>query len=226
MSDAPSKVPVVISAAGVKKAQVDFVAEMFAMMDTPRLFGGLAVPPPTLGVLTLWELSGNQFYFDPYGCGYMELARALWICTQREHARAAVERYVYADDALALDEGARDVITSGGEQLISELPELITYTHTIMWEGFRMRPQDQDVPEPTQFIYDGEKLGGLLAMAAEVNLTPFDILWRTPMTQLGHIAAALDKRAGREGVERPYDHDDVVSRLKAAVETGENLYNG
>lgn len=223
MTDTP-KTPVIIRATEAKKAFVDFPAEMFAMLDTSRVFGGVTVPPPTLGVLTLWELSGNQFYFDPYGCGYMELARAVWICIQREHARSAVERYVYADDALALDVGARDVITSGGEQLITELNELISFVHTTMWEGFRMRPQDQEVPEPSQFIYDGEKLGGLLAMAAEVNLTPFDVLWRTPMTQLGHIAAALDKRAGREGVERPYDHEDVVSRLKAAKEEGTNLW--
>ena len=225
MSDTPEKVPVVISAACVKKAQVDFVAEMFAFLDTRRRFHALELPPPTLGVFALWELADVKFFRDPWGCDYNELGRALWICWVREHAAPAVERYVYADDPEPLDKGAKLVLTAGGEELISQLPEVITYIHTSPWEGFRMIPQEHD-EEPATFLFDGEKLGALCAVGAEANLSPFEILWRTPLTQLGHLIAASAKMAGKEGVERPYDHDDVVSRMKAAVETGENLYNG
>ena len=225
MSDTP-KVPVVLSAAGVKKAKVDFVAEMFAFLDTRRRFHALELPPPTLGVFALWELADVKFFRDPWGCDYNELGRALWICWTREHAASAVERYVYADDPEPLDKGAKLVLTAGGEELISQLPELITYIHTSPWEGFRMIPSEGTEEDPTQFLFDGAKLGMLCAMGADAGLSPDEILWKTPLTQLGHLAAAIAKRAGKEGIERPYDHEDVVSRMKAAVNTGENLYNG
>ena len=226
MSDAPSTVPVVISAAGVKKAQVDFVAEMFAFLDTRRKFGDLELLPPTLGVFALWELADVKFFHDPWGCSFSELGRALWICQERQNAAQAVERLVYADDAAAIDRGAEQVLTAGGEELLRELPELITYIHTAPWEGFRMIPSEGTEEEPTQFLFDGAKLGMLCAMGAEAGASPNQILWEMPLTQLGHFVAAIAKRAGKEGIERPYDHEDVVSRMKAAVNTGDNLYNG
>ena len=125
-----------------------------------------------------------------------------------------------------IDKGAKLVLTAGGEELISQLPEVVTYIHTSPWEGFRMIPSEGTEEDPTQFLFDGAKLGMLCAMGADAGLSPYEILWKTPLTQLGHLAAAIAKRAGKEGIERPYDHEDVVSRMKAAVNTGENLYNG
>ena len=78
-----------------------------------------------------------------------------------------------------------------------------------------MIPPGQE-DEPSPFIFDGEKMGSLCAMGAEAGLSPFETLWRTPMTRLGHLAAALAKRAGTKGIERPYDEEDIIRLLKAA----------
>lgn len=206
---------VAIEAGQCRKAEIDYVAEMFSFLGTSRRFQSLDILPPTLGVFALWELTDCQFFRDPWGCEFNELARAVWICCKREQAAPAVERLVYHDDSRLLDEGADLVKRSGGEGLILDLPELITFLHTSPWEGFRMIPPGQE-DEPSPFIFDGEKMGSLCAMGAEAELTPFETLWRTPMTRLGHLAAALAKRAGTKGIERPYDEEDIIRLLKAA----------
>lgn len=226
MSDTTSKVPVIIRAESCRKCNVDYVAEMFAFLNVRRTFGRVALPPPTLGVFALWELADCQFFRDPWGCSFNELGRALWICKERQNAAQAVERLVYADDTAAIDRGAEQVLITGGEDLVNNLPELITYIHTSPWEGFRMIPTEGNEEEPAQFLFDGAKLGMLCAMGAEAGASPFQILWEISLTQLGHFAAAIGKRTGTEGIERPYDHEDVVSRMKAAVNTKDNLYNG
>ena len=217
MSDFPGVTA--IEAGEVRKADVDYVGEMFAFLNIHRRFQALELPAPTLGVFALWELIDSRFFRDPWGCEFNELSRALWICWTREHAAPAVERFVYADDPTALDKGAELVKTAGGEELISQLPEVINFLHTTPWEGFRMIPPGEE-GEPSPFIFDGEKLGSLCAMGAEAGLTPFEVLWRTPMTQLGHLAAAIAKRAGVKGIERPYDEEDILRLLEAAKNKG------
>ena len=206
---------VAVEAAQCRKADIDYVAEMISFLGIERRFHSIVLAPPTLGVFALWELVDSQFFRDPWGCEFNELARAVWICKEREHAAHAVERFVYLDDPCLLDEGADQIIRSGGEELISNLAELVTFLHSSPWEGFRMIPPGQE-DEPSPFIFDGEKLGNLCAMAAEAGLSPFETLWRTPMTQLGHLAAAIAKRAGTKGVERPYDESDIIRLLEAA----------
>lgn len=222
MPDVPDS-PVIISAAECRKADIDYVAEIFASLDTPRRFGDLILPPPTLGVFALWELCDCQFFRSPDTCDVRELGRALWICRDRENARPAVEAYVYRDDDVELDRGALDVLRAGGDGLISDLAEVIMYCHTIPWEGFRMIPKAED-EDPTPFLFDGERLGLLCSIGAEAGLSAHEVLWRTPFTRLGHLAAAQAKKAGVEGVERPYDHEDVVEKLNAARTNGTNLW--
>ena len=207
---------IAVEAAACRKAQIDYIAEMFSFLEIPRCIGPIKLPPPTLGVFALWELVDCQFFRDPWGCPFNELARAIWICNKREHAAPAVARVVYADDAAMLDAGAQFIIRSGGEELIHDLAEIITFLHTSPWEGFRMIPPGEEEDDPSPFIFDGAKLGSLCAMGAEAGLTPFDTLWRTPLTQLGHLAAALVKRSGTKGVERPYDEEDIIRLLEAA----------
>ena len=207
---------VIVAARQVKRERVDYPLEMLACLDAPLTFGNLTVPPPTLGVFMLWELSSNRFFPDPEGCAFEELGRALWIACNRRRAVPAVERFVYYDQAGPLDRGAQEVLSAGGEELIDNLPRLRSNLHRLPWNGLRMIPDSGDDLAPCPFLFDGEKIGLLASMAATLGIEWQAALWEIPVTLLGLMAAGEARRNRVDGVGRPADAADVKAKLAEA----------
>jgi len=206
---------VIVKASECKREYVDYPLEMFACLDAQLRFGNLMLPPPTLGVFMLWELSSCEFFKHPETCSIEELGRALYIDRARRAAIPAVERYVYADNPRLLDHGARDCLVAGGPDLIDNLPRVRAYLHALPWNGFRMIPEG-DPMDPSPFLFEGFRCGVTAAMAAKFGLPVDRVLWEIPVTLLGLMAAGEAWRQKVDGVGRPYDREDVKRKLAEA----------
>lgn len=213
------KTPVLVPASAIANKPVDFVAEIFSSLDVPFPVGRITLLPPVLGCFALLEMINSEFFRNPLGCSFLELGRALAIFRHRREAAGWVRAFV-DDRPEELDAAARRALRDGGGDLIERRREVISFLLDAPWTGFEMIPGAER--SATQFLFDGVMIGSAALLGGKTGgLPPLAAIWETPLTLLGHLAAANARANGVEGVGRPKDPDDIRRQLKLARERAE-----
>lgn len=210
---------VFVPASAIKNQEVDYVEEMFSALAVPLTVGALEIPPPPVGCFALLELIDSDFYRRGALAGYEETGRALAIFVHRREAAAWVRDWIM-DRPEPLEQASRRCLIAAGEELAVRLAEVVKFLLDAPFTGFAMLPGQSRTATP--FIFDGVALGNLALLGGHYAATPPEkTLWETPLTLLGHLAAANAKAQGTQGVGRPKDPDDIRRQLKLARERAE-----
>lgn len=211
--------PVMMPSSWVKYRKLAVWMEAMQVAGCPLACGYLAIPAPTVGALSLLELSDNQFLRDWSTASVMELARAVAILQKGRTAILPVSLAI-GDQPEQLDGLARDVLRAGGDAIVEHMMEIHQWISDVPWYGFDMIPRggDDQGDGGTSFVFDGAGQIWLIQPGLAAGLGIEAATWEVSVCRLGHLAQVQAKAAGEKGVRRPDDHDDVRKQLQLARE--------
>lgn len=205
------RISVFIPAWYVKNKEVDFPAETLSCLgDGLRLRRGrreLVIPPPSIGVFSLLELAGSEFFRDPAGCSADDVALAA--------ACAVCRETLLPWDRPRLDRLACRLKKRWGRELVEHYPEFVKLMLESPFTGYEMLRNKSDA-EQDPSLFAGPAIARAVTIGAEhAGLSAFESIWRMPLTLAGHLAAAND--AGKLPPRRPKDRADLLFQQREAI---------
>lgn len=193
--------------------------EEMQVAGLPLAAGRLYLPPPTLGIFPLLELSSNAFFRDPRSANIADAARAVALLRWGREAVRAVSALI-EDRPDELDTLARDILRADGAALVEHYDNIARWICEVPFYGFEMIPKGKDRAEEA-FLFGGPPQAAVLASARDFGYGPDEALWDVPLCRLGHLSAAQAVKNEVKGVARPDDHADIRLQLKLARERAE-----
>ena len=207
----------------IKDAKIDRPGEFSAAVGLPLVIGGVNVPPVTYGVWALLEMMDCDLVHPRKQSTGWGCAVAFYVAVNGPQAAPLVMRAVANGSHLDPDlRDNPDPLTIAAFELadraqldgdkVAQLEDWLYLGFT----GFAMMPNKGNAAE---WWFGVETLAGLVAaLGAELNATPDELAWHTPLTLIGHVAAQKAKQNGAPGVARPKDPEDIALQLKLAKE--------
>jgi hypothetical protein len=212
-----------VPSAYIKDKEVNYEGEIFAILGEGCRVESFHFRPPSLGVWALWEILDSPVIHGDENATSGDWLRLLWINDVRKDAVSKIAKWcgngrptAYVDgDWCELDEAVIrwassqpfDILSDEG--FLVDVAEQVALSHT----GYETIPATGE--SSGQYLFAGEAFGSMIGQ----SLAHSDaLIWETPMTLHGHVAARRAKANGEKGVGRPKDPEDIKLQLKLANE--------
>jgi hypothetical protein len=128
---------------------------------------------------------------------------------------------VAGHDLAAFPDLARAAVSflaAHADAVSADYPALVRWCISVPFYGFDMLPKD-GAGAPKECWFDGAFMGSVLAPAAKILATPYEmILWDTPLCVVWHALAQQAAAFGVKGVERPPDTAVLRRMMREAAE--------
>lgn len=194
--------------------------ELRAAMGLPYRFGGLEVPPPSIGTLCLLEVAGCRAFIDCDPDDFPGVMRMLYICCKREtcaeevfnyrqrHELDQAKPFDFNDSSTwePFDRAAFDFALPHLGEADNYIPRLcgLFGFFRAAFNGLDMIPKQSGKKYP--WLFDAWTLArNLHALQATSGVTGFDAMWRYPLALATMMNAAQREASGEKNIERPPD---------------------
>lgn len=212
--------PVVVPLSYCKNKEYNAAEEILSAMGLGLRINDAVIKPPSLGVFSLMEITNNPFPVDFSKTTAIQQFHALYFNEYREESALMVRDWL-ADDGpefdpddestyTALDAAAIEYINRLGEQgvdltSVEHWIKILDFFSTAS-NGFEMVPGSGS----SKYWFGAETFGAMaIGVGQELNLTPNQIMWETPLTTIGFSYVAKARANGTKGVARPKDRADI-----------------
>lgn len=215
-----------VPASYIANEPIAYESEIFALLGTPRVFGGVTVRPPAVGVFALLEILDSTFISGNKGCDpVFAFVEALYVASRRQAVAESVQHWL-ATERISYEFPREfpdmndplgwcpwdDEVVNFGDQVCGnirprDIPEFREFLIGPSFSGFGMIPARGG--NNSQFCFGAETLANVINICGASGISPSVACWDTPMATVGHLAAVRAKAAGTKGVSRPKSLADI-----------------